>query len=451
MTGSAVSCSPQQPSARERNRFAALYFGMRLGGFLLGLVTAVAAGAVAVESLSGQAADAPIGKQTFDAVRVASGATLAAIGNCASCHTERGGKTFAGGLALNTPFGVIYSTNITPDAETGIGAWTEDDFRRAMHEGVDRDGRNLYPAFPYDHFTRVSDDDVASIYAFIMTREPVHALVPANRLVFPMNFRPLLSAWKTMFLHAGTYRPDPTRSAEWNRGRYLVDGLGHCGACHTPRNALGAEEESHYLGGGDAEGWHASALNASSPAPETWTIDQLTRYLREGSDQDHGTATGPMSPIVHNLAEVPDQDVRAIAAYLATVMTDATTAGRRMSAAEGDETALRNGAAIFRDTCASCHEESATSNPSIRTVPLARTSSIHESDPRNVLHIVLDGIRPESGEKGPLMPGFEGALTDEQLVSLLAYMRVHFATRPPWSEIPKQARAIVQAKSGKER
>lgn len=425
---------------------------MKLRGLLLGLVTAFAAGAVMLESLFGEAASSPVRSQVFDPARVAQGATLSAIGNCAACHTQRGGKAFAGGRPLQTPFGVIYSTNITPDAETGIGAWNEDDFRRAMHEGVDRAGRNLYPAFPYDHFTRVSDDDVASIYAFIMTREPVHALAPANQLTFPMNYRPLLSAWKAMFLHPGAYRPDPARSAEWNRGRYLVDGLGHCGACHSPRNTLGAEEENDYLGGGDAEGWRAPALNASSPAPERWTNDQLTHYLREGWDDAHGTAIGPMAPIVHDLSEVPDEDIRAMGAYLATVIADATPVSGRMPAAQGgDEVALSSGAAIFVGTCASCHVESATSNPSIRTVPLARTTSINERDARNVLHIVLDGIWPEAGEKGPLMPGFEGALTDEQLVSLLGYMRVHFAKRSAWGDIPKQARAIVQAKDGNER
>ena len=205
--------------------------------------------------------------------------------------------------------------------------------RRYRYRGVDRsrvpacDARRRrphrsesVPGFPYDHFARVTDDDVSAIYAFIMTRDPVRATVPANRLAFPMNFRPMLSAWKALYLERGVYRSDPGRSAEWNRGAYLVEGLGHCGACHTPRNAMGAERKDRYLGGGEAEGWHATALNASSPAPVAWTVDQLTRYLRQGWDDEHGHAAGPMSPVVHELADVPEADVRAMATYLLAVM-----------------------------------------------------------------------------------------------------------------------------------
>ena len=406
-------------------------------GLLVGAAICVvlAAGLVAAVSAQapGVAAAYPV-----DAALIARGAQLAAIGNCASCHTRRGGKSFAGGLPLETPFGVIYSTNITPDVETGIGAWTRADFLRAMHEGVDRAGRNLYPAFPYDHFARVTDDDVDAIYAFIMTRDPAKSRVPANRLVAPMNFRPMISVWKSLYFERGVYRPDRGRSAEWNRGAYLVEGLGHCGACHTPRNAMGAEKRDLYLGGGEAEGWYATAINASSPAPTAWTIDQLTRYMRQGWDDAHGHAAGPMSPVVHELADVPEQDVRAMATYLVSVT--------RVTAPSQEDSALRNGAAIFATTCAGCHDEVARNAPSVRTVPLERTTSIHAPDSRNVLHIVLEGIWPEPGEKGVVMPGFEGALTDGQLVSLLDYLRVHFAKRAPWPDIVRQARDITQRK-----
>jgi mono/diheme cytochrome c family protein len=424
---------------------------MKTRSLLVGLAMSVVMAAVLVGSVSGDAPGAPGGERSFDAALIARGAQLSAIGNCAGCHTRRGGKSFAGGLPLATPFGVIYSTNITPDVETGIGVWTEADFLRAMHDGVDRTGRNLYPAFPFDHFTRVTDEDVRAIYAYIMTRDAVHALVPANRLMFPMNFRPLLSAWKTLYFERGVYRPDPGRSAEWNRGAYLVEGLGHCGACHTPRNALGAERKSDPFGGGDAEGWRASALNASSPAPMPWTIDQLTRYLRQGRDDEHGHAAGPMSTVVHELADVPEEDVRAMAAYLTTVMAGAAPASGRTAATSPDEARLSSGAAIFAGACASCHDERASALTSVRTVPLALTTSIREPDARNVLHIVLEGIWPEPGEKGALMPDFEGALTEEQLASLLAYLRVHFAGSAPWIDVSRQARDIVQRKDEKER
>jgi mono/diheme cytochrome c family protein len=400
-------------------------------------VTAV----VMLGSLHGRASDAPAGKPSFDHALVVRGGQLSAIGNCATCHTRRWGEAFAGGLPLATPFGTIYSTNITPDVDTGIGAWAEADFLRAMHEGIDPSGRNLYPAFPYDHFARVTDDDVGAIYAFIMTRAPVRSSAPANNLAFPMNARPLLSAWKLLFLDRGEYQPDPGQSAEWNRGAYLVEGLGHCGACHTPRNALGAEKKNEYLGGGDAEGWHASALNASSPAPEAWTVDEVIRYLREGRDDAHGTAAGPMSPVVHELSEVPETDVRAMAVYLTSVLASAARPGR--SAATSPQTELQSGATIFAGACASCHE-SASPLSWTHTVPLERTTSINAPDPRNALHIVLEGIVPEPGEKGPLMPAFEGALTDEQLVSLLAYLRVHFAHKATWDDVSRQARDIIQ-------
>jgi mono/diheme cytochrome c family protein len=205
--------------------------------------------------------------QNFSPEMVARGEKIAMLGDCNICHTAPGGRALAGGLALPTPFGTIYSTNITPDADTGIGRWSEDAFRRAMREGVDREGRQLYPAFPYDHFTLATDEDIAALYAYAMTRDPVRAVAPADDLAFPFNIRPLLAGWKLLFLRQGPYRPDAGQSAAWNRGAYLVEGLAHCGACHAPRNALGAERKRDGFGGGDAEGWNAYALNQASPAP----------------------------------------------------------------------------------------------------------------------------------------------------------------------------------------
>jgi mono/diheme cytochrome c family protein len=411
---------------------------------IVGAIVLAIGAAVRMTSVSAQVPAVAVSTRPVDAALIARGAQLAAIGNCASCHTRQGGKSFAGGLPLDTPFGVIYSTNITPDVETGIGAWTPADFLRAMHEGVDRAGRNLYPAFPYDHFARVTDDDVDAIYAFIMTRDPARSKVPSNRLVAPMNFRPMVSVWKSLFFERGVYRPDPGRSAEWNRGAYLVEGLGHCGSCHTPRNAMGAEKKDLYLGGGEAEGWYATAVNASSPAPVVWTVDQLTRYLGQGWDDGHGHAAGPMSPVVHELAEVPEEDVRAMATYLQTVMAGAVPASARNVATRPDDSRLRSGAAIFVSTCAGCHDEGPGAISSVRTVPLELTTSIHAPDPRNVLHVVLEGIWPEPGEKGVLMPGFEGALTEEQLDALLAYLRVHFAKSQPWPDVSRQGREIIR-------
>src|SRR3954453_17260335 len=200
------------------------------------IVLAAAVAAFAVIWRPAIAAIEPPAAGSLDPALVKRGRELAAIGNCSDCHTLRGGKAFAGGLPVPTPFGTIYSSNITPDPETGIGRWSEAAFRRAMRDGVGRDGRHLYPTFPYDHFTHVTDEDDRALYAFLMTRPAVRALPPRNELRFPLNQRATIAGWKLLFLHGGIFRRDPSQSAEWNRGAYLVEGLAHCGACHTPRN-----------------------------------------------------------------------------------------------------------------------------------------------------------------------------------------------------------------------
>ena len=416
----------------------------RIAGSLL---TAAAVAASLALSVS-RSASLPPQAVAGDATLLARGADLAAIGNCAACHTRSDGKSFAGGRPMKTPFGTIYSTNITPDSETGIGKWSLDDFRRAMHEGVDREGGNLYPAFPYDHFARVTDDDVEAIYVFMMSREPVRYTPPGNQLSFPMSLRPTLSGWKLMFLERGVYRADPSHDAEWNRGAYLVEGLGHCGSCHTPRNGMGAEKRNARLAGGEAEGWDAPALNADSPAPSAWTAEQLYAYLRQGWERNHGTAVGPMREVVHDLSQVPESDIKAIARYVAAQM-EAAPAGRdkASSTANGDPLVQR-GEAIFLATCASCHENAgaAVASPSTHAIPLAATTSVNAPDARNVIHVVLDGGWPEPGEAGALMPGFEGAFTDEQLASVLAYVRSRYAHAPPWKDLNDQVRAIMRSR-----
>src|SRR3984957_17930194 len=261
----------------------------------------------------------PPAPQSFDAALVKRGRDLAAIGNCNDFHTLRGGKAFAGGLGVPTPFGTIYSSNITPDPDSGIGRWSEAAFRRAMRSGVDRAGHHLYPTFPYDHFTNVTDEDDRALYAFLMTRPAVRAPARANNLAFPLDQRFVVAGWKLLFLKGETYKPNSTQSADWNRGAYLVEGLAHCGACHTPRNALGAEKATASFSGGDVDNWHAYAINAQSRSPLPWTTDALFHYLRQGWDSDHGVARGPMAEVTANLSSVPENDVRAIALYMGSV------------------------------------------------------------------------------------------------------------------------------------
>jgi len=263
--------------------------------------------------------DAPAA-ETLDAAAIRRGAQLAALGDCATCHTAPGGETYAGGRTVETPFGTIYSTNITPDTPTGIGRWSQAAFQRAMREGVDREGNHLYPAFPYDHFTLVNDEDNAALYAYIMTRQPVRAKTPDNHLAFPFNMRFMIAGWKLLFLHTGPYEQDTQHDAEWNRGAYLANGIGHCGACHTPRNGLGAEIAAQHFGGGEAEGWHAYAINADSNSLEAWNAEDLHMYLSKGWHDRHGDAHGPMAAVAQNLSSIPDADVKAIASYVASVM-----------------------------------------------------------------------------------------------------------------------------------
>src|SRR6202047_3029874 len=275
---------------------------------IAGVVTALLIGGVAaafaVVWRPAISAIEPPAPQSFDTALVKRGRDLAALGNCNDCHTVRGGKAFAGGLPVPTPFGTIYSSNITPDADTGIGRWSEAAFRRAMRSGVNREGQHLYPTFPYDHFTNVSDQDDAALYAFLMTRPAVNAPARANELSFPLDQRFVIAGWKLLFLRRGSYQPDSSKSAEWNRGAYLVEGLAHCGACHTPRNALGAERTSAQFSGGDVGNWHAYAINARSPSPLPWDTEALFSYLRRGWHPDHGVARGPMAEVVSTLSSV---------------------------------------------------------------------------------------------------------------------------------------------------
>src|ERR1700693_297202 len=275
------------------------------------------------------AAIEPPPSSAFDRRLVENGAQLAAIGNCNVCHTVPGGPAHAGSRPIPTPFGTIYSTNITPDPDSGIGRWSEDAFRRAMREGIARDGRHLYPALPYDHSVRASNEDIRALYAFAMTRAPVTSRAPRNSLPFPLNQRWPLVFWNLLYLDEMPYRPDPRQSAQWNRGAYLVEGVGHCGDCHPPRSLLGAERGGLALDGGEAEGWSAPALNAASSAPAPWDAAHLFTYLRQGWDPEPGAAAGPMQPIVEDLANADETDVRAIAAYIAAQVGEPSPERRR--------------------------------------------------------------------------------------------------------------------------
>ena len=384
--------------------------------------------------------DAPKAKPGPDRATIDKGRALATLGNCNLCHTTERGASFAGGRALATAFGTLYATNITPDPETGIGRWSLEDFRRAMREGLAPGGRQLYPAFPYDHYASVSLPDIDAIYAYLMTRDAVRATAPPNDLHPPYGARPLIGFWKALYFHPQAIVPDPARGADWNRGRYLVDGIAHCGACHTPRNGLGAEDRERDLAGGAAEGWHAPALDQSSPAPVNWTVDALVVYLRSGFDPSHGAARGPMAPVTRNLANVPEADVQAIAVYIASRAGQSkagpAVAVKREQIADppggSDE-----GAVLFEGACAGCH------NSGTRGVRLENSTAVTDVVPTNMVRVIADGVSPAEGEPSRSMPGFRGALTAAQTVAVARYVRSRYSRAAPWTDLEGEVNKVL--------
>lgn len=397
-------------------------------------------------SLIAIAPQTPPAPQSFPPQLVAKGAQLSAIGNCVTCHTAREGKPYAGGFPIKTPFGTVHGTNITPEPETGIGLWSEAAFARAMREGVDREGRHLYPAFPYDHFTKTTEEDIRALYAFIMTREPVRARVPVNTVIIP---RPLIAIWKAMYFERGVFRANPARDARWNRGAYLSEGLGHCGACHTPRNKLGAEDKRRPYAGGEVAGWHAPALDAGSPSPVPWTAQAMAAYLRSGIAEAHALAAGPMIGVVRNLAQVDEADIGAIALYFESLDTRAAAVregeARKALAAGPRGRALAAGAGagamIYAGACADCHDRGRAAEGGALRLPLAIGLTL--PTPANLIHIVRDGIVPKEHERQPWMPDYAGALTEQQLTELVIYLRT-FTDLPPWPDVAAEVRKAAK-------
>ncbi|MCS3507503.1 cytochrome c [Achromobacter sp. JUb104] len=397
------------------------------------------------------------------------GRLVAAAGDCIACHTAPGGKANAGGLALDTPFGTIYTTNITPDNDTGIGRWSYPAFERAMRQGVHQDGRQLYPAFPYTAYAKLSDADMQALYGYLMSQPAVKSEPPKTELAFPFNMRPLLAGWNALFHDATPFTPDPSRSAQWLRGAYLVEGVGHCAACHSPRNRLGAEKKGvHYLAGGEAEGWTAPALNQLATGPRAWTGDELFQYLRTGYSPSHGVAAGPMAPVIHGLAELPDSDVKAITTYLLDLpkpkgerevvpvapvapASPSPAASRSPSPSPSPASSLSpaaatapspapaaatiqslqgrraNGERIYQNACAVCHE--AGSGPTLFGAKplLSANTNLHAATPDNLIQVILRGIQEPADDALGYMPGFKDSLDDKQVADLLGYLRERFA------------------------
>jgi mono/diheme cytochrome c family protein len=367
----------------------------------------------------------PAGAQGTTYSTIERGRYLVNAGDCASCHTAEGGKPYAGGLAIPTPFGTIYSTNITPDPATGIGKWSEQDFYKAMHDGIRRDGKHLYPAFPYPWFTKVSRADVRAIKAFLDTVTPVRQQNKPTELPWPLSVREVMAGWNKLYFHAGAFKPDPKKSEQWNRGAYLVEGLGHCGACHTDTNLLGAPKTADKLKGGDfGEHWYAPGLtNNLRDGLGGWSAAEIVEYLKTGANAK-SAAGGPMAEVVKNSTQyLSDVDLNAIAAYLKDVPAEKAQATSKATAV--DKQAWSRGQALYVDNCTGCHMENGAGIAQIFP-SLKGSSAVQAKLPDTVTHIVLAGAKTAATPGKPTgfaMPAFGWKLDDEEVAGLVNYIR----------------------------
>ncbi|MFO1394968.1 MAG: c-type cytochrome [Steroidobacteraceae bacterium] len=352
------------------------------------------------------------------------GKYLATAGDCISCHTGPGGKPFAGGGKLDTPFGYLLAPNITPDDETGIGLWSADDFYRTMHEGVNRHGQDLYPAMPYTSYTLVTREDSDAIYAYLRTLAPVKSEVDVNHLRFPFNQRWSMAFWRELYFSPGTFESVPAQSAEWNRGAYLIEGLEHCSACHSPRNVLGATETKHEYTGAEIDGWFAPNLSSNlSTGLGGWSVDDIATYLKTGSRKGHTTSFGPMAEVVHNsTSQLTDADLKAMATYLKALPPESSLRAAKAAPPESKTRA----ASLYMDHCSACHQSGGRGMPGIFP-PLVGNGAVIAPDPGNVLQAVLNGIPMQNGYVA--MPSFASQLTNQQIADVANYVRTSWGNR----------------------
>ena len=359
------------------------------------------------------------------------GRYLSIVGNCATCHTVEGGEPMAGGLPFETPFGTLYSTNITPDAETGIGEWTAEEFLASMRLGVRPDGTHLYPAFPYPSFTKVTDDDVIALFAYIRSVPAVRQPAPENELAFPFNFRALMAVWKGMFFDAGAYVADEAQTAEWNRGAYLVEGLAHCGACHTPRNSLGAEINDRLMAGGEyldrvGEGhyrpWSAPNLTSSETGLSLWSDDDLQSYLQSGRNS-FLDSFGPMNEVIMNSTRhLSAADLGAMTTYLKAL--PAVSDGERATA---DQRVLGRGRTIYNLYCGTCHLPTGLGDPEMGPRLNDGSLVVQARNPASMINVILYGPALPDPPLAPRwrepMDEHQFLLDDDEVAAVASFIR----------------------------
>jgi mono/diheme cytochrome c family protein len=376
-------------------------------------------------------------QQNFTAIE--RGRYLVRLGDCAACHTDpNGGKPFAGGRPIETPFGDVVSANITPDDETGIGRWSEDQFDNAVRHGIRADGKHLYPAMPYPSYTKMPRADVDAIRAYLATIPPVHNPVRSNQLPFPLNIRLGMAAWNALYFDDARFKPSPNKSAEWNRGAYLVNGPGHCGACHTPKNILGGDKTSQALQGSVVQGWFAPNITGDTThGIGNWSVKDIARLLHTGHNK-HTAVSGPMADeITDGSTHFTNRDLMAIATYLKS--TGATVAAAQPLPATDPQ--MRVGRSIYRDTCSACHGLEGRGVPNLFPA-LAHTATVRATDPTTTIRVLLRGARSvatKSEPTAPAMPAFNWQLDDAQAAAVLTYVRNSWGAAAP-AVTPDQVR-----------
>jgi mono/diheme cytochrome c family protein len=412
--------------------------GLRISLSVIALTVVIVVGFIG-RHLATREIDSPVPDVPRTSELVAQGAYLTRAADCVACHTQPGGKPFAGGVAFKLPFGTLYSTNITADRETGIGQWSDDDFVRALHRGVAKDGRNLYPAFPYTSYTAMTRDDAVAIKAYLFSLPTAHAPDTPNQLRFPFDQRWTLTFWKWMFLDEHRFRPDPNRSESQNRGAYLSTALGHCGECHTPRNILMSMSTHKALAGAELSGWHAYNLTSDRASGlGEWTEAQLRQFLSVGHAEDHGPAAGPMAEVVENSTRyLTAEDVQAMVTYLRGV--PAQSSGDKVQAAAPLASIDTRGRLLFVQACTGCHLLDGEGRQSAWAA-LRGDHSARESSGTNVVQVLIQGSQIETNQGPMFMHSFMGGYSDDELAAIGNFVIGQFGLRQG-TITPAQVRA----------
>jgi mono/diheme cytochrome c family protein len=360
-------------------------------------------------------------KQAFEGIE--HGRYMATAADCAACHTAPGSKPFAGGGALETPFGILLAPNITPDLETGIGGWTDDEFVNAVQNGIGHGGVHLYPAMPYTYYTRMTREDVIAIRAYLDTVEPVRNRVQANQLPFPFNQREAMIGWNELYFSPGELKPDPSKSPEWNRGAYIVEGAEHCGLCHTPKNAMGGDKTGQAMQGSVLQNWYAPNITGDHRLGiGDWTVEDIALYLKTGRNR-YDIASGPMADAVtHTTSHLADADLRAIAVYLKDLPP---SGGELPQPVSTQDPVIQRGQAIYNQQCAACH--TAGGEGIVGLFPrLGGAPLVQQLQAISLVRVVLEGSRAvatDTAPTGPAMPSFAWRLSDTDIAAVLTYIR----------------------------